>query len=206
MLTGSDIVQLNVAGTSIIVLDSEEAISELLEERSAIYSSRPRMPMINELMGWGFNSGMMPYGDEWRSHRRLMHKQLHQPERFQPHQLRATHGLLRRLLDEPNNLERHLRQMAGETIISVTYGIEVQDKDDPYIIAAERAIGPLFIAAIPGTFLVDALPILKYVPDWMPFAGFKRKAKKWRELALAMVNMPFEAATRNVVSLCYMAS
>ncbi|KAG5637844.1 hypothetical protein H0H81_002981 [Sphagnurus paluster] len=88
--------------------------------------------------------------------------------------------------------------MAGETIISFVYGLEVQDEDDPYITAVRRALVGLVVAAVPGAFLVDALPILKYVPDWMPFAGFKRKVKQWCHWATIMVNMPFEAAQRDI--------
>lgn len=91
--------------------------------------------------------------------------------------------------------------MAGKTIMSIAYGLDVQDKDDPYIATAEQGIHPLVAAAVPGAFLVDMIPILKYVPDWMPFAGFKRKAKEWRKLALAMIEVPFEAAKRKIVSI-----
>jgi hypothetical protein len=90
--------------------------------------------------------------------------------------------------------------MAGETIISITYGIDVLPKNDPYIATAENAVQPLFIAAVPGTFLVDTFPWLKYVPDWMPFAGFKRKAKEWRKLAMAMVENPYKAGKEKIVS------
>ncbi|KAF8994713.1 hypothetical protein BDQ17DRAFT_1366461 [Cyathus striatus] len=61
----SDVLYLNVLGTSIIILDSYEASSELLDNRSSIYSGRPKMPMINELMGWDFGFGFMDYGDTW---------------------------------------------------------------------------------------------------------------------------------------------
>ena len=37
---GTDILYLNVAGTSIVVLDTAEAVLELLEKRSSIYSDR----------------------------------------------------------------------------------------------------------------------------------------------------------------------
>lgn len=36
----SDIIHLDVAGTSIIVLDTAEAATELLEKRSSLYSGR----------------------------------------------------------------------------------------------------------------------------------------------------------------------
>jgi len=84
--------------------------------------------------------------------------------------------------------------MAGETIMSIAYGLDVKEKGDPYVATAERGVHPLVAAAVPGAFLVDAIPALKYVPAWMPFAGFQRKARVWRELAMTMINMPFEAA------------
>ncbi len=43
----SDIIHLNVAGTSIIVLSSSEAAVNLLEKRSAIYSDRQAAVMVS---------------------------------------------------------------------------------------------------------------------------------------------------------------
>ncbi|KAF8068005.1 cytochrome P450 [Lyophyllum atratum] len=196
----SDIIHLNVAGTSIIILDTAEAAMELLEKRSSLYSGRPRMPMVNELMGWDFDFAFMDYGDYWRQHRRVMHQSFHPTAavRFRPHELKATHGLLRRLLDSPDKLEESLRYMAGETIMSIGYGLEIQPTNDKYIETAEHGIKPLVAAALPGAFLVDVLPILKYVPSWMPGAGFQRKAKEWRKMALNMINVPYDAAMRNI--------
>ncbi|KAG6908818.1 hypothetical protein DXG01_003171 [Tephrocybe rancida] len=197
---GSDIIHLDIAGTSIIVLDNAHLATELLEKRSSIYSGRARMPMINELMGWGFNVGFMAYGEYWRHHRRLLHHEFHSSAamRFQPHEIRASHGLIRRLLESPDDLIGNLRQMAGETIMAIAYGLKVQPKNDPYIATAAQGVHPLVAAAVPGAFLVDSIPILKYVPDWVPFAGFKRKAKHWRKFALDMINLPYEAAKRNI--------
>lgn len=78
--SGSDIISLNIAGRSIIVLDTAEAATELLEKRSSIYSSRcvfcldrglgrlpevlgnrPHSTMLLDLMGWDFNFVLMPY-------------------------------------------------------------------------------------------------------------------------------------------------
>jgi hypothetical protein len=89
--------------------------------------------------------------------------------------------------------------MSGEIIISIAYGLDVLPEDDPFIAAAEKGVYPLVVAAVPGTFLVDTFPWLKYVPDWMPFAGFKRKAKEWRELTMGMIEKPFEAGKRKFV-------
>jgi len=90
--------------------------------------------------------------------------------------------------------------MAGETIMSVAYGIEVQPKDDIYIETAEKGVRSLFVAAVPGTFLVDSIPLLKYVPAWMPGADFQRKACEWRKSAQDMVELPYQAAKKSIVS------
>ncbi|KAF9016760.1 cytochrome P450 [Hymenopellis radicata] len=196
----SDIIHLDVAGTSIVVLNSAEAASELLDGRSALYSDRPRAVMANELMGWDFMFGFMPYGDEWRALRRLFQQEFHPgaAQRYRPTELRATHGLLRRLLDDPEDFYLHIRHLAGATILGIAYGLDVLPKNDPYIQVAEAGLQSLAQAAAPGAFLVDALPILKYVPEWFPGAGFKRKAKVWRGYAMTMRNMPWAAAKQRI--------
>ncbi|KAG6895072.1 hypothetical protein C0993_010209, partial [Termitomyces sp. T159_Od127] len=138
--------------------------------------------------------------DAWRQHRRLMHQEFNVTAAisFRPYQLQAAHRLLRALLDSPDDLDGNLRQMAGETILRTTYGLDIKDKNDPYIELAEKATRSLFTAAVPGAYLVDLLPILKYVPDWMPFANFKRNAKNWRKFTLDMKDLPYEAAKRNI--------
>ena len=75
--------------------------------------------------------------------------------------------------------------------MKITYGIDVQDADDPYISLAEEALHGLNQAANPGAFWVDLFPILKYVPSWFPGAGFQRKAAYWREVNSTMVEKPF---------------
>jgi len=45
----SDIISINQFGRTIIILNSAQAIGDLLEKRSAIYSDRVRHPMLNEL-------------------------------------------------------------------------------------------------------------------------------------------------------------
>ena len=90
--------------------------------------------------------------------------------------------------------------MAGETILAIAYGLQVQPENDPYIAIAERSNRSIDEAGKPGAFLVDSLPILKHVPEWMPGAGFQKKIKQWRSFAHAMFTMPFDAAKSKIVS------
>ena len=87
--------------------------------------------------------------------------------------------------------------------MSVAYGLDVQPQNDPYITTAEQGVHSLVVAAVPGAFLVDALPFLKYVPEWMPGAGFQTKAREWKKLARRMVEVPYEAAKQRIVRCCF---
>jgi hypothetical protein len=41
---------------------------------------------------------------------------------------------------------------------------------------------------------------VKYVPEWMPGAGFKKKAREWRKLSQAMINIPYDMVKEKFVS------
>ncbi|TFK25337.1 cytochrome P450 [Coprinopsis marcescibilis] len=154
----------------------------------------PRMPMIKELMGWDFAFGLMDYGNDWRKHRRLMHNSFHPSaaQNYRPHVLKATHNLLNRFLKYPHTPVENLRHMVAETILSIAYGINVQEENDPFVQLAEDAMAPLITAGLPGAFLVDFFPWLKYVPEWLPGASFKRKAREWKYITSAFLENPFK--------------
>jgi cytochrome P450 len=44
---------------------------------------------------------------------------------------------------------------------------------------------------VPGVWMVDILPILRYLPDWLPGVGFKRTARLWRKTLTDVVNNPY---------------
>ncbi|KAF7978460.1 hypothetical protein HWV62_664 [Athelia sp. TMB] len=195
----SDIIHLKVFGTSIIVLSSLESISTLLEGRASIYSDRPKSTMVNELcdlpafsvillrltlsrMGYDRVFAFMPYGPLWRSHRKAFHQEF-QPQhasRHHPIEAKATHNLLRHLLTNPQQWFEHARHEAGSAIMNIAYGLEGHPENDHFMQIAEEAVSSIEKASIPGTFLVDIIPLLKYVPAWAPGAGFQRKAEAWK--------------------------
>ncbi|KAK7442489.1 hypothetical protein VKT23_016087 [Stygiomarasmius scandens] len=204
----SDIVSFTVAGSSTIILNSQDAVTELMEKRSRIYSSRPPAPMIQELMGWSWTFVISPYGPKWNERRTLFVKEFNptQPERYQPQELKAVSTFLENLIHSPDAFVLHLRHMAGSLIMSATYGIEVAPRGDPYVISADRALDGFVHAAIHGTFWVDYFPLLKYVPSWIPGASFQRKAKEWKEYALAMVSKPYQEVKSQMVGDHYIGA
>ncbi|KAJ7894417.1 cytochrome P450 [Mycena olivaceomarginata] len=193
----SDIIQLSALGTSIVVLSSIQAAKELLDKRSSLYSDRVRCPMVVELMGWDFAIGTFSFR---RQHRRLFHEEFNidAQRQYHPQERAAIHALLWGLLRDSGDVKEHFRHMTAALVMNVTYGINVLPSNDPYIRLAEDAMHAISIAGVPGAFLVDTIPVLKYVPSWVPGAGFQRKARAWKKITRDMYEAPFAEAKRRM--------
>ena len=89
--------------------------------------------------------------------------------------------------------------LVGSTTLSMTYSINVRPYNDPYIKIAEDAVEAIAELVIPGAFLVDFIPILKYVPEWFPGAKFQSKAAMMRKHADIMRNTTFAATEELMV-------
>ena len=69
--------------------------------------------MAGELVGWKNMLGLMPYGDRFRSYRRLAHTLFGSQtimRSFQPLEEMETHRFLKRLLLTPENLQSHIEK------------------------------------------------------------------------------------------------
>ncbi|PFH46033.1 hypothetical protein AMATHDRAFT_77844 [Amanita thiersii Skay4041] len=186
--------------SSFLILTSASRIKDLMEQRSAKYSSQPRMVMVMELMGWEHNFAFMPYGSLWRRHRRAFHDQFHAGvvDKYASIQLRGMRGFLHNLFIAPEQLHSHICFIFGATILDIVYGIRVTDWNDEYLMKTEEAVIAFIEAANPGSFLVDVIPILKYVPSWFPGAGFKRFAESQREAVAFTRIKPFEHVKKSM--------
>ncbi|KAJ7912393.1 cytochrome P450 [Mycena leptocephala] len=177
----SDIISLNLAGDTVIVLNSLAATDALLEERSAIYSDRPPFPMLNDLVGFHWHIAFMRYGPRWKVHRKVFTQQFQPSEVLlhRPAELEAARVLLQRLLDSPAKYERHLRHMAGMVILSTAYGIDVKPEDDPHIDISEKALNAMACRA------TEAPSSLKY-----------KQAREWYEVVSAMPDVPYDSVKK----------
>ena len=87
--------------------------------------------------------------------------------------------LLSRL--QVTNYVNHCSAFAA-AIIKVVHGFDVQEDDDPNIARMEHVLESLD-ALTPGRFLVDFIPALRFIPEWIPGAGFQRTLARWRTQA-----------------------
>ncbi|ETW81852.1 cytochrome P450 monooxygenase 12 [Heterobasidion irregulare TC 32-1] len=197
-----DIIYIYAFGNPIIILNSAKAANDLLDKRSAKYSSRPVRIMVQELMGLGWLFSSMPYGNNWRKHRALFQKHFHSNEAstHQPTQIEETHALLRNLHRSPDKLAHHLRRSFAALVMKISYGHQIEEEGDMYVGLADQVLGSLSRAGLYGTYLVDYIPLLRYVPAWMPGAGFQKQAREWRKNSLAMINKPYEMVKQKMAS------
>ncbi len=79
-------------------------------------------------------------------------------------------------------LAKALRSSFTSAIVKVLYGLDVVEKNDKYIAMMEKNLeaGEAFM---PGTYYVEFLPFLRYVPAWVPGAGFQNDFAAWRHAA-----------------------
>lgn len=105
--------------------------------------------------------------------------------------------------------------LVGAEIIAVTYGINVQEENDPWVEGAENVMDAVDHCVTPGAYLVDLLPIcksyavssslsnaeclVKYVPQWMPGAAFQRQARRWKTLSIPARDKPWEHVKNRMV-------
>ncbi|KAF5353955.1 hypothetical protein D9756_007034 [Leucocoprinus leucothites] len=191
-----DMIYFKVLGQPFLILGSLEKAYDLFERRSSNYSSRVRLPMVNELMEWTWNFALMPYGTVWRRHRRVFHDHFHPNivHKYHDIQVSKTRAFLRRLLKTPDDFMLHVRHAFASTILKITYGMTISDgNDDSYVKTAEIALTSVAEAGNPGSFLVDIFPAMKYIPSWIPGAGWKRKANYWRQISRMFANVPWES-------------
>ncbi|KAL0564754.1 hypothetical protein V5O48_017287 [Marasmius crinis-equi] len=96
-----------------------------------------------------------------------------------------------------------MRHHAATIILSIAYGIELLPENDPYVALAEEAVHAIITVARPGAFLVESLPFLKYVPEWLPGASWKRQINRWYRTTKDMIDKPFEATKDRIASSLY---
>lgn len=99
-------------------------------------------------------------------------------------------------------------------ISRITYGYDPDAENDRYIWVASQCENIIAQAGRPGAYLVDIFPIcschlmvsrdtdpviVKYIPRWLPFAGFKRQAMTWSLLVQELLESPFTFVKEKMV-------
>ncbi|KAH9888316.1 cytochrome P450 [Cubamyces lactineus] len=177
-----DVVHLRILGRSVILLNSAESTTDLLENRTTIYSDRPKFPIM-DMVGHHWNFGFMQYGKQWRELRRLFSTQYSSVKGLQMFYDSHRDSMSRLLLDvlkNPDAFVDHLRLRAGRLIIDVTYGIMIESVDDPLLKVAGDMMDVTSIGLSPPMWLANPAALMEFIPKWLGGSALSLKIQRWR--------------------------
>ncbi|KAJ3722824.1 cytochrome P450 [Lentinula guzmanii] len=188
----------SLLGPPVIVVNTSAAASELLDKRS-VFACRPNIPMA-QLMGRQNNVGFTFYGNRLREMRRVLHSLLSPSAVANDwNHLIDSHSLelIDRLSKSPETFNQGIEVSLQEMIVCLTYG---KKPDEEYIKIAKRVMHDTWTALQHNRWTVNAIPLLRYIPSWLPGAGFKRLASDAKERFERMTREPFFAVKNEMLS------
>ncbi|OBZ74750.1 O-methylsterigmatocystin oxidoreductase [Grifola frondosa] len=186
-----DLVFFHGLGNTVLVLNTMKAINDLLDRRGDIYSHRPEFTVVGELMGLNRSMPNLPYGKEWREQRKLAHLALNSTAVKKYHIVQEDLAALmnKDLLERPEDFFAHARLTSERIVLSVTYGLPIDSSSNVYVTHAEATMKIIGEATVPGAYLCDLMPFMKYLPSWVPF---QKEARRGRYMIEHLVTIPFE--------------
>ncbi|KAJ9608029.1 hypothetical protein H2200_007017 [Cladophialophora chaetospira] len=160
--------------STIIMLGTHEAAHDLLDKRSNIYSSRPRVVMGGECVSKGYRTLLMPYGQQWRNHQRLQGAFLNVriSQTYRALQELESLQLMYELLNPDGHFSDRYHRYSSSLIFALAYGRRMLRGDEREVKGIDQVMDNFLYAARLGTWLVDALPALNYLPYFL--APWKR--------------------------------
>jgi hypothetical protein len=80
------------------------------------------------------------------------------------------------------------------------YGHDVAPRNDRFVAIAEETMSKcLRCILMPASLVVNAFPLLRFLPSWFPGASFKRKALEGRYHMRQMINLPVDMVEKQMV-------
>jgi len=101
-----------VGTKTMVVLSSDQAVKDLMDKRSNIYSSKPDLYIPQELISGGNRILFMKYDQTWRMVRKMCHQLLNiqAARNYVPYQVLENKQMLNDLMDTPDDFVNHMRR------------------------------------------------------------------------------------------------
>ena len=85
-------------------------------------------------------------------------------------------------------------------LLRVTYGVDPSETDHKYYDMVESIAEIADDIAVPGRYPVEALPVLRSLPSWVPGGGFKKYAADAKVSIAAALDELYKTAVDGLVS------
>ncbi|KAJ5698628.1 hypothetical protein N7462_000633 [Penicillium macrosclerotiorum] len=167
-----DIFKIRVGWYNWVVINTPEAVREILEKQALHTSSKAPSPLGHDIVTGGNRMPTMPYGAQWRALRTAVRQMTTVPmtASFVPSQEFEAKQLIFDLGTDnksQRNFYQHIRRYALSIIMTHTFGTRVKSLDHPAAQNSIRTQAILRRTSRPGAFLVDELPPLAQLPKWL---------------------------------------
>ncbi|KAL3494856.1 cytochrome P450 [Aspergillus germanicus] len=140
--------------------------------------------VISNYLSCNLRPLLLEYNDRWRRGRKLMHRltMASAATSYQPMQLLESTRMLYDLLRDPSQYELWFHRYASGLIFRIGYGKAIRTGKEEHAQRILEVVHTVEHIASPGSYLVDSLTFLKYLPEWM--APFKREGRRLHESEL----------------------
>jgi len=164
--------------TTMIVLNSAEAVKDLIDKKSNIYSDRQELYVGQTICSGGNRMLLLRYGPTWRLIRKMCHTLLNitAAKSYLPYQVLENKQMINDMLDTPDRFLEHIRRYTTSFTTSMVYGwrTPVYDHQDVHDLYSE-ADKFFQITQSPTAALFDCFPVLRRLPEQL--ASVKRRAR-----------------------------
>lgn len=166
-----------------VICNDAWTITDLLEKRANIYSSRPHMIMLGDARhATESDQVCLPYGDQWRHHRRLMHNAVGSQalRHYRPYQESEIKVMLHDLMTQPDVFVKAIERYSISVVSFVGFGRRVSEMDDSLARVALKFMEGVDLV-MPGMFPMEVVPVLLKSPRWLypPAAKFLENFRKF---------------------------
>ncbi|KAJ7713995.1 cytochrome P450 [Mycena metata] len=169
-----DVMQLEVLGQRIVILDTHQAATDLLDKRSSIYSDRPAFPLY-DILG-ASNTSQSP-----------------EVYRVYSNSNGGSATTCPDLLGSaPENYIKLMSRFSTSIVVRIATGHQVVSQDDPYLHLSKMVYEAFSRTGRPGGSALDLFPVLRYFPSWFPGAYYAGVARAWKPTVRKLYDYPFD--------------
>ncbi|EIW85894.1 cytochrome P450 [Coniophora puteana RWD-64-598 SS2] len=164
-----------------IIVAGVQAAIDILERQGGVTLSRPEAVAAGTILSKGQRLLLQPAGELFRRMRKAIHDPL-QPKAaksYAPIQYEAAKRYILNILEHPGGHQRHADLYAATVVLKVSYGKSAPSSfDHPDIQLLHKVVARFQTVVRPGSYLVDFVPWLRYVPR------YARELKEFRNFEL----------------------
>ncbi|KAH9990898.1 cytochrome P450 [Xylariaceae sp. FL0662B] len=188
-----------------VVLNNWKVVRDLLDQRGAVYSSRPYVPIVEYVVPppGDIHLVFMPYGPKWRKTRKTFTDFLKdsEVEKLRPIQDAESSQLMYDLLRTPKKHYDHVSRCFGAVILASVFGTRGKEYSDTgkikrfFEVQGEWA-HLLEMGSMPP---FDVFPFLRYIPDALtPWRGWRKRAESLKQQQSGLYHELFVEAKERI--------